>query len=145
MLPELLWFLAGLVLILAELLLPGVVLMFFGLGAWCAALSTRMGWTEGLGEQSIVFAATSMVMLFGLRRFVKKWFVGDTTGKNNAMLEEFLGRQVRVLQDIPGGSGTGRVELKGAGWQARSPVALARGSTAVVRARDGLVLVVEPE
>jgi membrane protein implicated in regulation of membrane protease activity len=37
--PVLLWFLAGLVFFALELLLPGLIVFFFGIGAWCAALA----------------------------------------------------------------------------------------------------------
>ena len=32
--PELIWFVAGLALILSEFMLPGIILVFFGAGAW---------------------------------------------------------------------------------------------------------------
>ena len=53
------WFLAGLVLVLAEFATPGVILVFIGLGAWVAALTTWLGWTEALGAQMGVFAVSS--------------------------------------------------------------------------------------
>ena len=36
--PELVWFIAGLGLFLLELVLPGFVIFFFGIGAWVTAL-----------------------------------------------------------------------------------------------------------
>ena len=35
--PELIWFLIGLVLLLMEFAIPGLVVLFFGIGAWVVA------------------------------------------------------------------------------------------------------------
>lgn len=141
--PELIWFLAGLGLILAEFVVPGVVLVFFGLGAWVAALAAWLG-LEGTSLQAAVFMLASLAFLFGLRRFVKGWFLGETKDKGAAMLEEFIGKEVVVSSEIPGGLKTGKVELKGAEWNARAATFLPKGACAVVESRDGLVLVVSP-
>ena len=141
--PELIWFLAGLVLMLAELAVPGVVLVFFGMGALVTALAAWLG-LQGLAPQAGVFVGASLIFLFGLRRLVKRWFLGDSKDRDAGMLEEFVGKDVVVLSDIPGGAATGKVQLKGAEWMARAEAALPKGSCAVVRARDGLVLVVAP-
>ena len=141
--PELIWFLAGLALILAELVVPGVVLVFFGLGALVTALAAWLG-LHGFTAQAGVFLGSSLVFLFGLRRLIKGWFLGDTKDRDAAMLEEFVGKDVVVLADIPGGPATGKVQLKGAEWQARAEISIPKGACVVVRARDGLVLVVAP-
>ena len=45
--PVLIWFLIGLALVLSEFMLPGIILVFFGLGAWAVCLTTWMGLTGG--------------------------------------------------------------------------------------------------
>jgi len=40
------WFIAGLVLILLEFVVPGVILVFFGAGAWVVALGMWLGVIE---------------------------------------------------------------------------------------------------
>lgn len=37
--PAMVWFLIGLVLIVSEFAVPGLVIIFFGLGAWATALA----------------------------------------------------------------------------------------------------------
>jgi membrane protein implicated in regulation of membrane protease activity len=37
--PAMVWFLIGLILIVSEFAVPGLVIIFFGLGAWVAALA----------------------------------------------------------------------------------------------------------
>ena len=36
--PELIWFIAGLIMLLAEFAMPGLIIFFFGVGAWLVAL-----------------------------------------------------------------------------------------------------------
>ena len=127
-----------------EFVVPGVILVFFGIAAWVVTLLAWSGLVESTALQLGIFGITSMALLFGLRRLVKSWFMGETSVDLPDGLEEFIGKQVKVLAAIPGGAATGKVELKGAEWRARSDTPVATGALATVRARDGLVLVVQP-
>ena len=142
--PPLVWFLVGLVLLLLEFAIPGIVLVFFGVGAWFVAAGAALGWVPDLTLQLLLFIAASLTLLFLLRGLVRKWFIGDTQ-INDAQLEEFIGKSVEVLSDIPGGTSTGKVMLKGAQWRARSEHPISAGSRAVIQSRDGLVLLVGAE
>ena len=140
--PALIWFVVGLVLMLLELALPGVILVFIGLGAWVAALMAWLGWVDSLAGQMIVFAVSSIVLLVGLRRVFKGWLMGVTVAGDNASdLDEFLGKPVTVVAAIPA-DGVGKVEFKGASWNAQCPDALSTGAAAVITGRDGLCLLV---
>ncbi|MAE69408.1 MAG: hypothetical protein CME06_02940 [Gemmatimonadetes bacterium] len=59
----LLWFVVGLALALAEMAAPGVILIFFGLGAWVVALTTWIGLTPGLQSQLLLFAVAPRLHL----------------------------------------------------------------------------------
>ncbi|GAA5481646.1 NfeD family protein [Haloferula sargassicola] len=144
MTPELLWLIAGVVLILAEFAAPGFVIFFFGIGAILTALTTWLGWTSELGSQAIVFGISSFALLFGLRRFAKAIFVGSADPTTGDLDDDFTGREARVLRDIPGGTTDGRVEIKGAEWKARSATPIAAGNTVIIEWREGLTLHVRP-
>lgn len=142
--PYVLWFLAGLVLVLLEFAAPGVIIVFIGLGAWAASLTTWLGWTTTMASQMTVFAVASLVFLFGLRNLFKGWFMGlSKSGDARETDEEFLDKEVRVVSAITEGR-TGKVEFKGANWNARSTLALNPGDMAVIVSRDGLLLTVRP-
>lgn len=137
------WLLAGVLLILVEFFIPGVIIVFFGIGAIIAAITTWAGWTPGIGSQAAVFAISSVVLLFGLRRYVKKWFVGHSS--NSGMTDDdFTGREARVVTSLPGHGGDGQVEIKGANWKARSEIAIPAGSTVIIERREGLTFHVRP-
>ena len=143
--PALLWFLAGLVLMLLELLLPGIILVFIGLGAWVAALAAWLGWVDSLAGQALVFAIASVVLLVGLRRLFKGWLTGVTLAGDSAHeLNEFIGKTVPVLTAIPSG-GMGKVEFRGAHWNAQSSEPLGAGASAIITGREGLCLLVRPK
>lgn len=142
--PQTLWLLAGVILILAEFLAPGVIIVFFGIGAVVTAFTTWAGWTPGIGSQSAVFALVSVCSLFGLRRFIRQWFVGDSTDVNGGSDEDFVGREARVVTDLPGHGGDGQVEIKGAHWKARSEHTIPAGATVIIERREGLTFHVKP-
>jgi len=140
--PALVWFLAGLVLVLLEFAVPGVILVFIGFGAWVASLTTWLGWTTSVGSQTAIFALSSLVLVIALRRLFKTWFMGYAhTADTSANMEEFIDRPVRVVTAITPGN-IGKVEFKGASWNASSVDELIPGDTAIIRGRDGLCLIV---
>ena len=141
--PEVVWFLVGLVLMLAEFAVPGVVLVFFGLAAWIVALATYFGFISSLAAQLILFAVATVVLLASLRKWVKeKLFVGHVSGvqHSDVNLDEFTGKSVLVLEDVAPGKSGGKVEFKGADWSASSEEPIMKGDTAVITGMDGLTL-----
>lgn len=140
--PALLWFLGGLVLVFLEFLTPGVILVFIGFGAWIASLTTWLGWTPTLGSQTLVFCFSSLVLLIGLRRLFKSWFMGfSQVGDTSSNLDDFLNKPVRVVSSIGPGN-TGKVEFNGASWNASSQDELIPGDGAFITGREGLCLIV---
>lgn len=142
--PYLLWFLVGLILVLLEFAAPGIILIFLGMGAWAASLTTWLGFTTTLAGQLAVFTVTSVLFLVGLRNLCKEWFMGRSQKGNSAEADDgFLHKEVRVIAaitpDIPG-----KVEFRGAHWNARGLGSLNVGDFAIIVGREGLQLVVRP-
>ena len=145
--PILIWFLAGLALVLVEFVIPGVILVFFGLGAWITTVTTWLGWTDGVTSQLMTFAISSVVLLVFLRRrFRSRFFgyVGDDHGLDSN-IDEFVGQTVKVTEAIEAGGNGGRVEFKGAAWTAYCETPLPAGSRAVIVEVKGINLTVRPE
>ena len=136
--PTTLWFIAGALLILAEFMVPGVVIVFFGVGALITSLTTWLGLTESLTSQTFMFGASSIVLLFSLRHLVKGWFVGKSDAQNGVLDDDFTGREAVVTRDIPGPGIDGRIEIKGSEWKARSESTIVAGSTVIIESREGL-------
>jgi len=71
---ELLWFVVGLVFMLAELALPGFVIIFFGIGAWVTAVCVALGIVDSFNGQLAIFLISSILTLVLFRKQGKKFF-----------------------------------------------------------------------
>ncbi len=138
--PQVLWFLFGSLLIIVEFALPGIILVFFGVGAWITALTTWIGLTPGLPAQNMVFCISSLLLLFLLRNRLKNIFVGNST--NDKIEDEYTGKEVLALSDISDRGG--KVEIKGTEWNARSETPISSSSLVIIERREGLTLHVRP-
>ena len=138
--PITLWFIAGALLILAEFMVPGVVIVFFGVGALITSLTTWLGLTESLTSQTFMFGSSSVVLLFSLRHLVRSWFVGKSDDENGDLDDDFTGREALVTRDIPGPGIDGRIEIKGSEWKARAESTIPAGTTVIIDGRQGLTL-----
>jgi membrane protein implicated in regulation of membrane protease activity len=144
-LAEIIWFIAGLIMILLEFVQPGLVIVFFGAGAWVVSLLTYLDILDSLRSQLFVFGGVSLALLLGLRRWVKDKFYGHVGGRQDLLqnLDEFTGKPVTVLEDVVPGKPGGKVEFKGSPWRAVSEQTIRKGETALIVAMDGLTLVIK--
>jgi len=144
--PEVVWFICGVVLVLLEFAVPGVILVFFGLGAWVTALTTFLGLTQGSASQLLVFGVASVILLFGLRRYVRSRFSGFVSERQapDRNLDEFTGKRVLVLEDVAPGI-PGKVEFKGAPWRAESEDSFSQGESGIIKEMDGLTLKIKKQ
>jgi membrane protein implicated in regulation of membrane protease activity len=125
--PEIIWFLVGLVLLIMEFILPGLIIAFFGVGAWIVALVCLI--TDiGINTQLIIFIVASVLSLLCLRRWLKGVFLGHTVSKQNLKenLEEFIGQKAVVKEKITPKAG-GKVEFHGTDWEAEADEEIAEG------------------
>lgn len=136
--PSLLWFLAGIVLFLLEMSMPGFVLFFFGAGAWITALASWL-LPLSLNGQILVFIVSSLLSLLTLRRFVQSVFAGDTEspGDDSALAAE--GERVVVISDIVPPA-EGKVKYSGTSWRAVSDAPIHAGEVAEIVSQDGLLM-----
>ncbi len=140
--PPLLWFLLGLALIFLEFVVPGVILVFFGIGAWAAAVTTYFGLTASFQSQLLIFAGASILLLVVLRKWIKGKFYGHVSDVQDLAkdIDEFTGQSVVVLQDVIPNKIEGAVEFKGARWRAVSDEHIKNGQIAIITGVDGITL-----
>ncbi|MDP4223146.1 MAG: NfeD family protein [Bacteroidota bacterium] len=141
--PELVWFIIGLVLFLLELVLPGFVIFFFGVGAWLTALLCLIA-KPGINIQIIVFAVISVLSLLALRRMIQKRFFYRDEGRSEVVEDEFTGKEARALMDFEPGT-QGKVEFKGTTWKAESNGPVHEGQIVIIRQKNDFKLNVEPK
>ena len=141
--PEIVWFVIGLVLLLLEFALPGLVIFFFGVGAWVVSLVCFI--TDiSLNAQLLIFIITSILLLAILRNRLKTLFSGfsSSRGDMGSTMEEFVGERVLVKEAIPV-HGKGRVELHGTDWDAVADEELPAGTSVEIIGKDNIKLKVK--
>lgn len=138
--PAVIWFLAGLGLLLLELVLPGLVILFFGAGAWVTALVCAFT-NINLNVQILIFLLASLLGLVLLRKYLKKRFFNRSDEEIKDQLEEFIGRKARAIADFK--DGAGKVEFKGTQWSARCSEPVMKGDWVLIKSKDSLTFNVE--
>ncbi len=138
--PTTFWFLAGLVLIVVEAIVPGVVVIFFAFGAWITSLATWLI-PMPLEIQLMIFLVTSVLSLIALRRYVSEWFMG-VAGAEGRALSDIIGKEAEVIQTIDS-TNLGKVRFKGAEWQAESAQVLEVGERVIIKDQKSIRLIVE--
>ena len=141
--PEIIWFLIGLALLIMEFVLPGLIIAFFGVGAWIVALVCLI--TEiGINTQLIIFIVCSVLSLLCLRKWLKGVFLGHTVSKQNLKenLEEFIGQKAVVKEKIMPKVG-GKVEFHGTDWVAEADEEIAVETVVEIIGKENITLKVK--
>jgi len=125
------WFLIGIGLFLSELALPGFILLFFGLGAWLAALACLAA-NPSTSVQIAIFLAASLISLALLRRFFTQIFSGRAKpGAEPGDMAQASGQSALVTRDIAPGA-PGEIQFRGSYWRAVADQDLAKGASVVI-------------
>lgn len=135
------WCLAGLVLLVLELLLPGVFLLWIGLGALATGAVVALTGVASWEIQCLIFVPLAFAALFLGRRFIKKAAPCDDTTLNRR-LASYVGRRAEVVQPIV--NGTGRIRLGDTMWIAKGRDCPA-GTMVTVTGSEGSYLLVAIE
>lgn len=141
--PEIIWFLVGLLLLLFEFALPGLIIGFFGVGAWIVALVCLIT-DVTLNTQLLIFIASSVLSLALLRRWLKGVFLGHAGSKQDLKhnLEEYVGQRAVVTSKIVPKLG-GKVEFHGSHWEARADQEIAEGTVVEIVGKDNITFTVK--
>lgn len=141
--PALAWFIIGLALLLLEFAFPGLVIFFFGVGAWVVSLVCLV-FDPSLNIQLLIFIIASIVLMLSLRKWVKTVFYGKVAaaGQTDESMEGYVGEKVVVTKEITPQT-KGRVEFRGTHWDAESEVTIKEGASAEITGKDNLTLIVK--
>ena len=141
---ELVWFLFGLALMIGEIITPGFVLIFFGVGAWLISLLLWFGVAITFTTQLFFFLIASVSSLMFFRKYGKKYSHGKVLKPDAASsIDDIRGEKAVVLYDIQPIIG-GKVEFHGTLWNAESDVPISKGASVEVLERNNLTLKVKP-
>ncbi len=111
-----LWIILGVVLIIAEIFTLGFVLLWFGIGAFVAALA---GWL-GLGFvwQFLIFAVISIALTAMSRTIFAKYFAQSEEDTVKMGMDALPGQVGTVMISSKGALNEGAVKVYGSTWTA---------------------------
>lgn len=136
------WMVLGLVLLILEVVVPGVFLLWIGIAALLTgALSLQFwSWSSWTWHpQVLVFLALSIASVFVGRRLLRA--AGDTTDEPllNRRADQLVGRVATLIDPIA--NGFGRVRIGDTVWRVRGPD-LPAGARVKVTSAQGTELTV---
>lgn len=117
--PQLYWLVIGFILVLAELALGNFILFFLGLASALVGAALWLGLPNDNGLPFLLFAILAIFLLVTVRARLKKHFVGGVV--HASADEDFIGFEVEIESGFDKHSpGRGRVQYRGASWDAKS-------------------------
>lgn len=138
--PVLLWFIAGILLILSEFAIPGFIICFFGVAALIVAALLYFIPCMTLTVQLLVFVVIGILLLIGCRKFMPKAFRGTKDDvERDIDSDDVVDADCICIAEISP-SAAGKVEFRGSSWNAVSENSIAVGEHCTVLSRNNLTL-----
>ncbi len=135
------WLLLGMVLLIAETLLPGTFLVWFGVGAALTGGLLLLVPTLAWQAQWVVFAVLSLGSLVVWRRYRKSHPHSDDHPTLNQRGHSYAGRRFTLSTPII--DGVGKLPVDDSTWKITGPD-LPIGTLVIVTGAEGTILKVEP-
>ena len=133
--PAVVWVMIAIVSAIIEVSIPHFGMIFASVGAAAAAATAALGF--GLSLQIITF----VIVLGASLAVLRPRLMGNTSAPGvPSRTEALLGHEGIVTHDIDVTLGTGRVNVGGQDWAARSAAPIAIGTRVQVTGADGIVL-----
>ena len=135
------WLIAMAVFLIVEGIIPGLVSIWFAVGALAALLAAMVG--APLWLQLVWFVLVSIAALALTRPLAKKYVNGRVTPTN---ADRILDKECVVRETIDNLRGTGTVAVDGKVWTARmlnEDETAREGEIVIARRIDGVKLIVE--
>ncbi|GEM_PF-250420 len=137
------WLYLGLALVLAEVILPGLISVFVGMGAFTVALFLHFNWIESVSSQVIAWLSASLVYIFSLRLVVMRYYPSDRGKQDIDETHAMVGKVVDVVETISR-SHPGRIRFGETTWKAicKDESVFALGDKVQIVGRDNITWVV---
>lgn len=129
------WLLMGVVLLVAEIAVPGFVLFFFSVGAFLTLGIIKLipPLSGVLWLQLIIWVCLSSMLFF----FLRKKFSGTFKGRMfKTEKEDWIGREAEVISLIKKDE-PGRIKFRGTTWNAHSSDLIKKGKTVKIIGKSG--------
>jgi len=128
----LIWLGVGVVFIVAELMVPAFIVIFFGVGALIAGATAFFG--SSVQVQLVVFGLSSLALILLLRRTMARVFTGNQA-EDEEKTDHAIGQVAEVTEPIEPPQ-PGRIKFQGSFWTARSHENAPAGAMVRIIKRD---------
>ena len=140
-----LWLLGGIILLASELLLPGLVAMFLGLGAMVVALLRWLGLIDSLAYSFTAWFVSSLAFIIFLRSTLQRFIPSETSFTPLEEDTDLFGAVAEVVDTVSPSHTDGRISFRGTTWPATSDAAeIPPGAKVTILFRDNLGWRVQP-
>ena len=138
------WIILAAVFIVAELVIPGGIIIFLGIAGLIVAISMQLGFVASWANALTLWFISSLVLVVLLRGIAQKMLGGDSSVANTDEDVDAMGEIVEVVKTIGPGEAKGRVVFRDISWNAVSDGSeIPAGEKAQIVYRDNITLVVE--
>ena len=136
------WWVAGVTLVILEIVIPGAVFLWMGIAAGVVGLIVLF--VPGLDwrYQFLIFSALSVISIAIARRYLKRSPIETDHPTLNRRGEQYVGRTLTLADPIVNGSG--KAHIDDTMWKLSGPD-LPVGAKVRVTGVDGVVLEVEAQ
>jgi membrane protein implicated in regulation of membrane protease activity len=136
--PTIIWFIVGIILIILELFAPGMILIWFGMGALAAGFSSYL--INSIILQLVIFIIISLSFLL----FVRKYTIRLEKTPPQVGSERFIGEKAKVIKKIKKDE-YGYVIINGEEWRATSNIDIDKNEWVLVEKIEGTHFIVKPK
>lgn len=136
------WLIVFVALLVIEIATLGLTTIWFASGALVAFLAAYIGF--GVPVQVIIFLAVSIILLILTRPIAIKYF-NQERQKTNA--ESLIGQKAIVIEEVNPLQATGKVEVNGMEWSAKTEESdrIEVSTVVSIKGIQGVKLIVEKE
>ena len=131
------WWVVGVILLILEIVVPGVFLLWIGLAAIAVGLISLALWDAAIWPwqvQMVIFAAFSVLAILIGRSFMKRTGGSDQPNLNRRS-ESLVGREATVFEAIS--NGRGRIKVGDTTWTVTGPDLEAGTKVRIISGSDG--------
>ncbi|MBF0232416.1 MAG: NfeD family protein [Desulfamplus sp.] len=131
---SLIWFFVGVIFLIAELMLPGFIVIFFAGGSFVASITAWI-FDISLTVQTSIFLLSSLILLFSLRKYSLKIFRGKVI---DDMDDDYgsskIGKHAVVTKTITPEL-PGEIKFMGSFWRATASDTIKDGQAVIIESQ----------
>lgn len=138
------WLIAAVVFFIGEVMTEGFCLLWFSVGALVALFFTLF--TDNIIILFAIFLSVALILVISTRKLTENFL--NSRKKVESNVTALIGQKARIIEKIDQIEGFGKVKVNGEVWKAiteDSSITFDVGETVIIKAVDGVKLIIEKE